>query len=497
MPKRLRYAVPFLAAFLAMAVPTGEARSGEPDKSGVQTANEPAAASAAPQTKYLEAVLGCLDTLIREGTDRYGSEHSPMFSSILDLKAHRMPEKSPSLLPGQRAVDRAFPGGNLQHDLHTLLLMDHVSRITADPRYRRAADAYLEFFLRRCAAAGNGLFPCGEHAFWDFNQEKIGGLPVHEDLGHVPAEFLDRLWAVRPEAVEKHIRALIRHFLEGPKWIWNRHANILDDKRPKQPAPFPRAGGFYLYHWVYLYTKTHDPQLLDWARRTAELHERTPHSVLSLGLSMLRANELLGNERLPEFDRLGRDYLQPLAEDKANDLKRGFFSMFTIYERLAQGDPKDYRPDPNRTYGFWDLLYTGSGGYGFLGAESMAIHCLCAHRLTGSPAHLELARAVCQFYLDHPRPDVAGITPGKLAGQMALALDLYDLTREEKYRQYARDTADFALQSLYSQGLFRAATGADYYEAANGTGLLLIELLRLHLLQTGSNDRLPWSYNNT
>lgn len=74
---------------------------------------------------------------------------------------------------------------------------------------------------------------------------------------------------------------------------------------------------------------------------------------------------------------------------------------------------------------------------------------------------------------------------------------LHDLTHEEQYRQYARQTADFALQALYSLGLFRAATGADYYEAANGVGLLLIELFRLHLRETGSDDPLLRSCNNT
>jgi len=73
----------------------------------------------------------------------------------------------------------------------------------------------------------------------------------------------------------------------------------------------------------------------------------------------------------------------------------------------------------------------------------------------------------------------------------------HDLTHEEEYRQYARDTADFALQTLYSLGLFRAATGSGFCEAANGVGLLLIELLRLHLLETGSDYSLPRSYNNT
>jgi hypothetical protein len=488
----------------AQTAPMREIRFSEVAKpaevDGTRIVRKPAALSIPNNTKYLAPVLGCLDTLIGEGTDRYGSEHSPMFCSVLDLKTRRMPDKAPQLLPGQRAADRAFPGGNLQHDLHTLLVMYHVSRLTGDRRYQQAADAYLEFFLRRCAAAGNGLFPYGEHAFWDFTKEKIGGLPIHEDLGQVPAEFLDHLWAIQPKAVEKHIRGLIGHFLEGPKWVWNRHASILDDKRPKAPAPFPRHGGFYLYQWAYLYTKTHDPQLLDWARKTAVVHDHTLHSMLSLGLSMLQANQLLGAEKLPEFDSAGRKFLQPFVEDKSNDIARGFISLFTMYEWLAQGHstrPKDYRPNPSRTYGFWDLLYTGSGGYGFLGAENLAIRCLCAHRLTGSRSHLEYARAVCQFYLEHPRPEIAGITPGKLAGQMALALDLYDLTREEKYRRFARDTAAFGLQALSSQGVVRAATGADYYEAANGVGLLLIELVRLHLLETGSDYPLPRSYNDT
>ncbi|NQT13896.1 MAG: hypothetical protein HQ582_14175 [Planctomycetes bacterium] len=48
-------------------------------------------------TRHSAAVMACLDTLIQDGTDRYGSEYSPMFSSIRDLKTHRMPEQAPSI----------------------------------------------------------------------------------------------------------------------------------------------------------------------------------------------------------------------------------------------------------------------------------------------------------------------------------------------------------------------------------------------------------------
>ena len=79
---------------------------------------------------------------------------------MVDLKTHRIPKKAPSLLRDQRKSDRAYPGGNLQHDLFTLLAMRHVSKLTGDDRYEKAADAYLRFFLGECATVGNGLLMC-------------------------------------------------------------------------------------------------------------------------------------------------------------------------------------------------------------------------------------------------------------------------------------------------------------------------------------------------
>ena len=134
----------------------------------------PATAEEPKTTRYLTAVVGCLNTLTKDCTDTYGSEHSPMLCSLVDLKTHRIPEKAPPLLREQRKHDRAYPGGNLQHDLFTLLAMYHASKLTGQKRFAQAADAYLEFFLRRCASAGNGLFPYGEHAFWDFRKEAVG-----------------------------------------------------------------------------------------------------------------------------------------------------------------------------------------------------------------------------------------------------------------------------------------------------------------------------------
>ena len=159
--------------------------------------------------------------------------------------------------------------------------------------------------------------------------------------------------------------------------------------------------------------------------------------------------------------------------------------------------PKDETPEPDRTYGFWDKVYEGSGGYAFVGAEKLALMCLCAHRLTGSREHLQYAEDVADAYLASKRPADEPITPGKFGGLIAIGLDLYDLTGKEGYLRLARENADQAVDELYTNGLFRAATTMDYYEAANGVGPLLIELIRLHLVLTKSDYPLPRYYAET
>ena len=81
-----------------------------------------------------------------------------------------------------------------------------------------------------------------------------------------------------------------------------------------------------------------------------------------------------------------------------------------------------------------------------------------------------------------------------MAGLIALSLDLHDLTGDSKYLGYATEIADMALEDLFVNGLFRAASGRTYYEAATGAGSLAFELLRLHLALTAAAAELPRNY---
>ena len=295
--------------------------------------------------------------------------------------------------------------------------------------------------------------------------------------------------ADRSGATERHIRGLRRHFLKGDRVLWNRHAYILQDKLPTTPAPFPRHGGFYIYEWAFLHSKKPDPVLLKWAEETALANKIEGNlSVISLGLSLLRANRMLGDRTIEKFETLAPQCLDAMIERFPIDKKNAVIKAFVPYnEEFQEG----------RTYGFWDKIYEPSGGYAFVGAEKLALMCLCAYRLTDSKEHLQYAKDVWDVYQTLKRPSNKAITPGKYGGLIALSLDLYDITGEKKYLRYAKTIADVAVDELCENGLFRAGTGKDYYEAANGVGPLLIELIRLQLILSGSDYRLPRYYAET
>lgn len=123
--------------------------------------------------------------------------------------------------------------------------------------------------------------------------------------------------------------------------------------------------------------------------------------------------------------------------------------------------------------------------------------CLAAYHVIRTPGHLQYAKDIWDFYQTQTRPKDTVFVPGKPAGLIALSLDLHDLTGQKKYLDWAREIGDWAVDEFCADGLVRAASGAEHYEAANGVGGLLLELLRLHLVLTGSDYPLPRNYWDT
>jgi len=91
-----------------------------------------------PEIGYLGYVTSFLDTMIEEGTDRYGDVHSPMFVGMLEIDTHEHPGGYIPWIPGQRMGDRPFWGANLVHDRPLLEAMTYVSDYTGKTKYRDA-----------------------------------------------------------------------------------------------------------------------------------------------------------------------------------------------------------------------------------------------------------------------------------------------------------------------------------------------------------------------
>ena len=207
---------------------------------------------------YLHYARSFLDTMIREGTDRYGPVQSPMFASLLDMETHRNPEDTPANVPGQRFGDRTIRGGNLFHDVMLLRAADYLTDLTGETKYRRAATEYLQFFVTHCRQP-TGLFAWGEHAHWDFYREAPGHT-THEFLGGVPAAFWQRLWDVVPGAVRGEADGLLNHVVNLESFAFDRHADIrrpLPTPRPGRMGylDFPRHGGFYIHLWTFMHSR--------------------------------------------------------------------------------------------------------------------------------------------------------------------------------------------------------------------------------------------------
>ncbi|MBT6148583.1 MAG: hypothetical protein HOH74_24325, partial [Gemmatimonadetes bacterium] len=116
--------------------------------------------------QILKRVEASLSSLVRLAGD-----HEGLMPSMIDLDGQDMLIEAPPAIPGQRDGDRSFRGSNLVHDEATLATLYGLARARGRTDFAAAADRYLERFATHCAPTPTGLFPWGEHAFWDLDAD--------------------------------------------------------------------------------------------------------------------------------------------------------------------------------------------------------------------------------------------------------------------------------------------------------------------------------------
>lgn len=460
-----------------------------------------------PDKGYLYYARSCVETLIADGTDRYGEVRSPMFVSVLDTSGHRHPNCQLPAIEGQRQGDRALFGGNLQHDIMLLRACEYMAQITGDGNYRDAARAYLQFFLDECTNTPSGLWPWGEHAHWDFYKEAPGH-NTHEYLGAPPLDFWEFAWSLNSEAVLREANGLLDHVVNLENFDYNRHADItrpLPDPRPEGMGffDFPRHGGFYIQAWAFAYSKTADEKYLNWCERMMDHHTSVRHpesglipvtssqhpdlvsvaTQLSLAISMLESVPLLSDTPTARrCDRLAHEYLQSLAA-LPHQPDKGLYCG-----RSPIAGPREQAANLLAEPGF-----AAHYGKAFLCMD--ALLWTQAYRLTGEPKYLDIALGPARFYATAEQVPAEEHTRAHIYGSLIdLMLDMNEIVSGNEWMPAAERYARQAIEELFHNGLLRGATSLWYYESELWPGTLVYALVRLQTVLDESPVRVKPNY---
>lgn len=432
-----------------------------------------------------------------------------LFPSILHPQTGEMLTEKPPKIPGQRDGDRAHLGTNLIHDEPLLTTMNALAETESKPEYTEAVDRYLEHFAQNCTDTTTGLFPWGEHSFWQLIEERVGcsrnpagGAAIHDHLRQVPLWLWQKLNMFNSACIQSFADGLDYHWTEGDGLEYIRHANI-DTKahlvRGGRSCDFPRHSGFYILDLAFAWTQDQRPETLQqiqnytdywWEKRDARgllrIESRSPRDdarffemnaptqTFSLGVSLLESAALI-ESRLPELaDRMrryGSVYIDGFLAAPHNLETREFISLCEcktdrIVERMS----------------VWGSVY-GAGT-----ACGAAVLCLGGWRLTQDQRLMEWARAVANTYLDEELPvdcvhtegfKIPASDPGLV---LELFADLYEITGESVWLEGGLQLAETVLEVYFPETLPYGASEINWYESQMGPAFLIHGLARVALL---------------
>jgi len=417
--------------------------------------------------RYTAIVMRFADTLMEEGTDRYGKVHSPLFAAALDLKTRSMPTEKPVIPPGPRIRegDRCWRGCNPYLDTLTIRVFYELTRRTGDLKYRRAAEQYLSYYLVHCPSPTTGLLPWGEHAFWNLTTDAVER-DIHEFLVWLP--LWPEMWDLNAPAVRRAIEgAYAHHVFDKKTGLFNRHASYSNPKKvlhTTKGMPWIKHAGLQAYSLAFLYGKTGEQIYMDRALQMARLYWNTRDDKTGLPIGCIGHSEKPGSGGLAQCESL-------LAASAVSG-RTEFRDMAVTYLKVvAKRAPKAGEGDPGKS---WAIGYGSDGGI-FRDVQYM----LEGYLATGDPDMLRFCEFWARGIVAHdPPPEATAEAYGRAIRFLA---DLARATGKKVYHDGACRLADAAIERLHHRpsGLFRGMVGYEYYDAQFGIGDLLLGLLQI------------------
>ena len=464
------------------------------------------------QPDYLAIVKAYANAMIRDGRDTYGTEHSPLFASALDRRTMRI--GSFDNIPGVRDGDRSLGGANPQVDVGLYAVLYRLTALSGETRYAGEADQALKFFFSRCQSPDTGLMTWGEHLYWDFEREGMGGNDSkHEIGGEWP--FWNECYRLAPQASWKFARGQWDHQVADKKTgDFSRHARW-SAHGPQTGADFPRYAGQMIANWTDAYVRKENrvmarrPELVTAiiviVGRMEDNMKKAPTGYLLAGTDKthrqiswpshnLELARCLWNSAPHMEDQLARR-MKKLALRLDVDFHRVPHTINDCGGFVATVDSTTGKPrsrSMNRPY-----TTTWTSNYGQKIHARMANRCFSRFEQIEKthPAladkYRQLILSAANLYLT-ATPDTNDLVkPKTIAYVITLMINSYSITGEEEYLERADYFGQLGIKLFLDDGLSlpKVTNQHDHYETITGGPHFMHALLDLYeaVDHTGQN----------
>ena len=465
----------------------------------------------APKQAYSAMAAKCVETLIENGTDRYGDVHAPIWVLNLDLETMEcFPQYNDALIEktalsnyysptapygvGYRAIrgsQRESGCSNLFVDqpmIRAALLQD---LLAGEQRFTPSVKAYVRWYFENLMDKDTGLLEWGVHNSYDVFDEclKHGDGDQHEV--HCLLPMWPLLYEVAPEATIEYLQKF---------WYWHTDpaTGIVDRHTTRgKGLDFSTAAGEVILVCAFLHTKNPDGPWLGRALKVAHAHwdsrdpntdlfVNTPHggtgkrfdnthsdtSVTGYWASrVLMAGRLTGND---ELTGMARDFLQGWAKYGWDaEANKPWASLCP--DGTPNTKPRDYtgtrydKFDPSSHWDFWmDYAYGFEAPFATISTYAMAAKWL------DDPVLKSHAVRLAECYRELlPANGKHGTFAANYGQLISFFLAMEDLTGDASYRATAEQVADEAAHHLWTGSLLRGFAGRTHYTAIEGVGFLV------------------------
>ncbi len=448
-----------------------------------------------------------LDRVILAGAAHFGDPPVGLWPSAMTCATGLPCTGRDEHLPKRCYRNIDAPGGStLYWDLPAIVAAHNLSRVTGRMNWAMGADVYVRTYLQRCTAS-TGLVLWGNHYF--YHPDADGPVEFHGQDAPQPIEAADSdgelheirpirppwevLWRVDAPGVERGIRAMSeRHVFDQDTGGFNRHAD------GREEHAFLESGGTLLESLAWLAARKveegkPDASLGELAGRVARWsfdHRDEQTGLVPVNPSGQRWDAevctteigLWGGCVLHAADLLGSDALVEMAQSAVGAYLRWAWDeqekRYAGQVRIADGEPVSPTAptpyQPGRWSDPWNAMFPTHDT-----PLSLAQTCVELYRRTGKPAFGLAIQRWARMLASDPPQRAEGVFAESAGRAIHFLLEAADALDDASLAQQAQDIADWALEAYWRDGMFAGHTATDRCQAVDGTGYLLLALIRV------------------